>query len=224
MPSSSRRSPTSATSRASRVRPRLDRHPRRRSAHHRRSLPHPVGRAARAGRRRAQVEIVIGPMAEQRLAAQLLLGGEATTDQVGLEADNVTWNAAAHLGRPGGRRPARPHVQRGRGAAGPQGRGRDRPHGARSGHCRRRVVRGAPAHGARGHRRALRLELDTAMRRGGAESTAFETIVAAGENSAKPHHHPWRSADQPGRSCRGRLRGHVRGLSLRHDAHVLRRR
>ena len=34
------------------------------------------------------------------------------------------------------------------------------------------------------------LELDTAMRRGGAESTAFETIVAAGENSAKPHHHP----------------------------------
>jgi Xaa-Pro aminopeptidase len=34
------------------------------------------------------------------------------------------------------------------------------------------------------------LELDTAMRRGGAESVAFETIVAAGENSAKPHHHP----------------------------------
>ena len=36
------------------------------------------------------------------------------------------------------------------------------------------------------------LELDTAMRRGGAESTAFETIVAAGPNSAKPHHHPGR--------------------------------
>ena len=34
------------------------------------------------------------------------------------------------------------------------------------------------------------LELDTAMRRGGAEGTAFDTIVAAGENSAKPHHHP----------------------------------
>ena len=28
------------------------------------------------------------------------------------------------------------------------------------------------------------------MRRGGAESAAFETIVAAGENSAKPHHRP----------------------------------
>jgi len=34
------------------------------------------------------------------------------------------------------------------------------------------------------------LELDTAMRKGGAESTAFDTIVASGENSAKPHHRP----------------------------------
>jgi len=34
------------------------------------------------------------------------------------------------------------------------------------------------------------LALDTAMRRGGAEGTAFETIVAAGPNSAKPHHRP----------------------------------
>ncbi len=34
------------------------------------------------------------------------------------------------------------------------------------------------------------LALDSAMRRGGAESTAFETIVAAGENSAMPHHRP----------------------------------
>jgi len=34
------------------------------------------------------------------------------------------------------------------------------------------------------------LELDTAMRRGGAESSAFETIVAAGANSAMPHHRP----------------------------------
>lgn len=34
------------------------------------------------------------------------------------------------------------------------------------------------------------LALDSAMRRLGAESVAFETIVASGENSAKPHHHP----------------------------------
>jgi Xaa-Pro aminopeptidase len=32
--------------------------------------------------------------------------------------------------------------------------------------------------------------LDSAMRRGGAEDRAFDTIVAAGENSAKPHHQP----------------------------------
>ncbi len=36
----------------------------------------------------------------------------------------------------------------------------------------------------------LALELDAAMCRGGAESVAFETIVAAGPNSAKPHHRP----------------------------------
>ncbi len=36
----------------------------------------------------------------------------------------------------------------------------------------------------------LALALDTAMRRKGAESPAFETIVASGPNSAKPHHHP----------------------------------
>jgi Xaa-Pro aminopeptidase len=34
------------------------------------------------------------------------------------------------------------------------------------------------------------LALDTAMRRGGAEGVAFETIVASGPNSAKPHHRP----------------------------------
>ena len=68
------------------------------------------------------------------------------------------------------------------------------------------------------------LELDTAMRRGGAESTAFETIVAAGENSAKPHHHPGRRRIDAGRPRGGRLRRHLRGLPLRHDAHVLCRR
>jgi Xaa-Pro aminopeptidase len=36
----------------------------------------------------------------------------------------------------------------------------------------------------------LALALDTAMRRRGAEDRAFETIVASGPNSAKPHHQP----------------------------------
>jgi Xaa-Pro aminopeptidase len=34
------------------------------------------------------------------------------------------------------------------------------------------------------------LELDTAMRRLGAEGTSFETIIAAGPNGAMPHHRP----------------------------------
>jgi len=42
------------------------------------------------------------------------------------------------------------------------------------------------------------LALDTAMRRGGAESTAFDTIVAAGPNSAKPHHRPSDRLIRPG--------------------------
>ena len=68
------------------------------------------------------------------------------------------------------------------------------------------------------------LELDTAMRRGGAESTAFDTIVAAGENSAKPHHHPGSPAHRRGRPGGGRLRRHLRGLPLRHDPDLLRGR
>ncbi len=42
------------------------------------------------------------------------------------------------------------------------------------------------------------LALDTAMRRGGAEGTAFETIVASGPNSAKPHHRPGERVIEPG--------------------------
>jgi Xaa-Pro aminopeptidase len=42
------------------------------------------------------------------------------------------------------------------------------------------------------------LALDTAMRRGGAEGVAFETIVASGPNSAKPHHRPGERRIGPG--------------------------
>jgi Xaa-Pro aminopeptidase len=42
------------------------------------------------------------------------------------------------------------------------------------------------------------LVLDTAMRRGGAEDRAFDTIVAAGPHSAKPHHQPTATALAPG--------------------------
>ncbi len=42
------------------------------------------------------------------------------------------------------------------------------------------------------------LALDTAMRRGGAEDRAFDTIVAVGPNSAKPHHQPTDTPLSPG--------------------------
>ncbi|MDA8310408.1 MAG: aminopeptidase P family protein [Actinomycetota bacterium] len=44
----------------------------------------------------------------------------------------------------------------------------------------------------------LALALDSAMRRHGAESSAFETIVASGPNSAKPHHRPTGRTIGPG--------------------------
>ena len=47
-----------------------------------------------------------------------------------------------------------------------------------------------PLLGERPTEAALALELDSAMRRLGAEGAAFETIVAAGPNSARPHHRP----------------------------------
>jgi Xaa-Pro aminopeptidase len=42
------------------------------------------------------------------------------------------------------------------------------------------------------------LALDTAMRRGGAEDRAFDTIVAVGPHSAKPHHQPTDQVLEPG--------------------------
>ena len=61
------------------------------------------------------------------------------------------------------------------------------------------------------------LALDTAMRRGGAEGTAFETIVAAGRElgQAPPPARP--AAHRVRRPRGGRLRRHLRGLPLGHD-------
>ena len=46
----------------------------------------------------------------------------------------------------------------------------------------------------------MALALDSAMRRGGAEDRAFETIVASGPNSAKPHARPSDRRMEPGDS------------------------
>ncbi len=139
----------------------------------------------------AQVDITIGPAAEQRKAAQTLLTDAAKAiARIGLEADQVSWSAQrtwADL------------------------LGEDRLVATSNAVEALREVKDAAEIARMEHAAAIAdaalfdtlplmsqgvteehfaLELDTAMRRHGAESTAFETIVAAGENSAKPHHHP----------------------------------
>ena len=85
----------------------------------------------------------------------------------------VSWSAQRDLGRTARCRPARRHLERGRGAAGEKGRRRDRPDGARRGHRRRRPLRGAARSSGQGvTEEQFALELDTAMRRGGAEEHA----------------------------------------------------
>ena len=77
---------------------------------------------------------------------------------------------------------------------------------------------------ARGRPRSeFALALDTAMRRGGAERPAFETIVAAGPELGQAAPPADRPADPAGRPGGGRLRRHLRGLPLGHDPHLLRR-
>jgi Xaa-Pro aminopeptidase len=147
----------------------------------------------------AQVDITIGPAAEQRKAAQSLLTDAVHAPaRIGLEADQVSWSAQrtwADL------------------------LGEERLVATSNAVEALREVKDA-AEIARMERAAaiadaalfdtlplmsqgvteehFALELDTAMRRHGAESTAFETIVAAGENSAKPHHHPGGRRIAPG--------------------------
>jgi Xaa-Pro aminopeptidase len=135
----------------------------------------------------AEVEIAIGNMAEQRRAAAAFL---STSPRVGLEADNVTW---------AGKRVWAEALE-----------GTELVPTSNAVEALREVKDAAEI--ARMERAAsiadaalyevlpmladgvteelFALELDTAMRRGGAESTAFETIVASGENSAMPHHRP----------------------------------
>jgi Xaa-Pro aminopeptidase len=138
----------------------------------------------------SQVDIVVGPVAEQRAAAQLLLGGEAGTERVGLEADNVTWNAQltwANLVDGERLVPTSNAVEALRTRKDEAELARMERAAAIADAALFEVL---PLMGQGVSEELFTLELDTAMRRGGAESTAFETIVAAGENSAKPHHHP----------------------------------
>ncbi len=117
-------------------------------------------------------------------------GRRVDFDRVGLEADNVTWNAQLTWADVvGGERliPTSNAVEA----------LRARKDGAEIARMERAAAIAdaalfevLPLMGQGVTEEHFALELDTAMRRGGAESTAFDTIVASGENSAKPHHHP----------------------------------
>jgi Xaa-Pro aminopeptidase len=139
----------------------------------------------------AAPEVVIGPVSEQRKAAQTLLSGVTDAPgRIGLEADHVSWTAqrtwADLLGA--GRLVATSNAVEALREV------KDAAEIARM--ERAAAIADAalfdtlPLMGQGVTEEHFALELDTAMRRHGAESTAFETIVAAGENSAKPHHHP----------------------------------
>jgi Xaa-Pro aminopeptidase len=139
----------------------------------------------------AQVDIVIGPAAEQRKAAQGLLAPHA---RIGLEADSVSWSAQRSWADLLTGDDATSALVPTTNAVEALREVKDAAEIARM--ERAAAIADAalfevlPLMSRGVTEEHFALELDTAMRRGGAESTAFDTIVAAGENSAKPHHHP----------------------------------
>jgi Xaa-Pro aminopeptidase len=137
----------------------------------------------------ADVEITIGAGAEQRQAARAVLDA-AGVGRIGLEAGNVTWSGQRSWAELLGADKLVPTANAVEAL-------RERKDAAEIARMERAAAIAdaalfevLPLMSQGVTEEHFALELDTAMRRGGAESTAFETIVAAGENSAKPHHHP----------------------------------
>src|SRR5580698_8536372 len=135
----------------------------------------------------AQVEIEIGGMADQKRSAGAFLSAAA---KVGLEADNISWSgqrAWADLLAANELVATSNAVERLREVKDEAEINRMERAAAIADAALYEVL---PLMSTDVTEEQFALELDTAMRRGGAESTAFETIVAAGENSAMPHHRP----------------------------------
>ncbi|HEY2214656.1 MAG TPA: Xaa-Pro peptidase family protein [Acidimicrobiales bacterium] len=133
------------------------------------------------------VDISIGGMGDQRAAVGSFL---STASRIGLEADNVTWSAQrvwANLLTQGELVPTSNAVEALREVKDDAEIARMERAAAIADAALYEVL---PMMSEGVTEEEFGLALDTAMRRGGAESVAFETIVAAGENSAKPHHHP----------------------------------
>jgi Xaa-Pro aminopeptidase len=137
------------------------------------------------------VEIAIGAAEAQRQAVRDVLPG---VPRVGLEADNVTWGASrrwAEVLEPSEVVPVTGLVEGLREVKDPGELARMARAAAIADAALADVLPLlASAATSRLTEAAFALALDTAMREGGAEGLAFETIVAAGPNSAKPHHHP----------------------------------
>jgi Xaa-Pro aminopeptidase len=135
----------------------------------------------------AAVEIAIGGLAEQRRTVSAFLSDHGC---IGLEADNVTWSGQRTWSELLGSAELVPTAN----AVEALREVKDAAEIARM--ERAAAIADAalyevlPMMSDNVTEEEFGLALDTAMRRGGAESVAFETIVAAGENSAKPHHHP----------------------------------
>jgi Xaa-Pro aminopeptidase len=133
------------------------------------------------------VDIAIGGLAEQRKQAAQFLNA---APQVGLEADNVSWAAQrtwAELLDHATLVPTSNAVEALREIKDAAEIARMERAAAIADAALRQVL---PLFGDHVTEEHFALELDTAMRRLGAEGVAFETIVAAGPNSAKPHHRP----------------------------------
>ncbi len=144
-----------------------------------------------------EVEVAVGGVASQREAVVAAASGVAT---LGLEADHVTWSAqrvwaellpAVHV------EPTRGTVERLRAVKDPGELARMARAASIADDALGAVLPLlAGAGGPRGTitEAHFAAELDHAMRERGAEERAFETIVAAGEDSAKPHARP---SDRP---------------------------
>ncbi|HLG67984.1 MAG TPA: Xaa-Pro peptidase family protein [Acidimicrobiales bacterium] len=137
------------------------------------------------------VEIEIGGQQAQRDAARAALAGAR---RVGLEADNVTWEQSRQwIELLGGTEvvPTTRVVEQLREVKDAAELARMERAAAIADAALGEVL---PLLSAAGSSRVTEeqfaLELDSAMRRAGAEGVAFDTIVAAGPNSAKPHHRP----------------------------------
>jgi len=136
------------------------------------------------------IDLAIGGGDAQRDELLRVLG---SAERVGLEADSVTWaQAETWRDRLGRDLVASSGVVEGLREVKDAGEIDRMRHAAAIADAALREV--LPALGATASspltEEAFALMLDSQMRRFGAESVAFETIVAAGENSAKPHHHP----------------------------------